>query len=132
MAVTPTPLESKTLPGFGRPKLLAVIALAAPLAFQIYAVVLAFRHAPTFRALFDGLGAPLPLLTRCFLASYPYWVLVPLAFALIAADILRRPQVSTSYFATVLGGSFAVALALHAWLQEAVYAPLYSILDKVG
>jgi hypothetical protein len=118
--------------GSDRTKVLALIAFAAPVAGQLYAVVLAFRSAPTFRALFEGLGAPLPLITRSFLASYPYWVLVPLAVALVSADVLRRPRVSTSYFATVLGGSFAVALALHAWLQVAVHAPLRSILDKVS
>jgi hypothetical protein len=118
--------------GRDRQNVIAVIVFSAGILWQIYAVVLASRHAATFQSLFAGLGGPLPLVTRAFFASYPYWVILPVSFGLLAMDVLRRREPPLPYFAAVLAGTYAAALLLHAWVQEAFFAPLFSILHKIG
>jgi hypothetical protein len=37
-----------------------------------------------------------------------------------------------SYFIFVLVGSTLASFAMHAWIREAMYAPLFDILRKIG
>lgn len=115
-----------------RQRISAIVALAAALAWQLYAVVSALRHAALFRSLFAGLGGPLPPVTRYFFATYPYWVILPILFALLSVDVLRRQRPSLPYFTCVLVASVVSALTLQAWLYEAFFAPLFTILEKIG
>ncbi|MFY9826110.1 MAG: hypothetical protein WAM82_32390 [Thermoanaerobaculia bacterium] len=115
-----------------RQKIIAIVAFAAPIVWQLYAVVLALRHATLFKSLFAGLGGPLPLVTNAFFLAYPYWGLVPILFVVTSWDVLRRRNPPLPYFSSVLVASYAAALLLHAWLQEAFFAPLFSILQKIG
>jgi hypothetical protein len=114
-----------------RKRLTEVVVLAAALLWQLYVVVYAYRHIPDFAQLFAGLGGPLPLITRSCLVTYRLWGLLPLLFAALSADVLRRRNPSPRYFGLVLIGTLLTALGLHAWLQEAMYAPLFRILDQV-
>lgn len=115
-----------------RERTLAIVVLSTILAFQVYAVILAFWQAPTFMKLFAGLGGPLPLVTRSFLASYPYWWIAPLVFALMSFDLLRRSDPPRWYFAATVSAAAAIAFGMYAWMREAIYAPLFEILDKIG
>jgi len=115
-----------------RQRVSALVALGAALAWQLYAVVSALRHASAFRSLFAGLGGTLPPVTRYFFASYPYWVILPILFAVLSVDVLRRQNPPLPYFTAVLVASVASALTLHAWLYEAFFAPLFTILEKIG
>jgi hypothetical protein len=109
-----------------------IATLAAALLWQIYVVVSAYRHAPRFATLFAGLGGPLPFVTESFLATYRFWGLLPLLSAALIADVLRRRNPSARYFGLVLTAVLLTGFLLHAWLYEAIYAPLYTILDKIG
>lgn len=109
-----------------------IVTLSAGLLWQLYVVITAYRQAPRFEVLFAGLGGPLPLVTRSFLATYRFWGLLPLLFAALTVDILRRRNPSLRYFGLVLAAGFLSALVLHAWLYEAIFAPLNTILDKIS
>jgi len=115
-----------------REKAMAGVVLATALAGQAYAVVVAVRDAPTFVSLFSGLGEPLPAVTRAVLGSYSYWWVLPVAFAGLSLDVLRRRTPSLPYLVAVLAGSFATALVLHAWTREALFAPMLGILRQIG
>lgn len=112
-------------------KVIAGITLTAALLWQLYAVFLAVHEAPRFGPLLSGLGMEPPLITRAFFASYRYWVAIPAGFALLSIDLLRRHEPRIAYFSSVLAGSFGSALILHAWLQQALSAPLADILQKI-
>jgi hypothetical protein len=115
-----------------RERVVALVALAVALAYQIYAVVVAIWKAPVFAQLFAGLGGELPFITRAFFATRLFWWLVPLAFAALSFDVLRRQDPSLRYFVLVLAGSALAAFSMHTWLVEAMYAPMYEILRKIG
>jgi hypothetical protein len=115
-----------------RERIVAIVALAAPIVWQLYAVTSAIRSGPVARNLFAGVGAPLPMVTRYFFASYPYWWLAPAAFAGLSYDVLRRHDPPLSYFSFVLVTSVIASLALHVWVTEAFFAPIFSILQKIG
>lgn len=110
----------------------AAIALAAAVAWQLYAVALAFRHARVLGQLLEGLGGPLPWATRSLLASYRFWIAVPLAFAALSLHLLRRRTSGLATYATLLVAALAAALLLHAWVQEAFLAPLLAALRAIG
>jgi hypothetical protein len=115
-----------------RESVAASLGLGAAVLWQLYVVLLAYRNAPIFRSLFSGVGGELPLVTRAFFASYKGWILVPALFAILSWDLLRRKDASLLYFALVLGASLLAALALQAWMSEAMFQPLFSILKAIG
>jgi hypothetical protein len=79
-----------------------------------------------------GLGGSLPFVTRAFFSTRIFWWLVPVAFALVSFDVLRRRKPSLLYFVLVLAGSTLAAFTMHVWIREAMYAPLFEILRKIG
>lgn len=115
-----------------RERIVALVALSLVVAHQAFSVALAIWAAPVFAQLFAGLGGPLPLVTGIFFATRPLWWLVPVAFAGLSADVLRRPDPSLRHFALVLGGAALAAFFLHVWLIQAMYAPMFEILRKIG
>jgi hypothetical protein len=115
-----------------RQKIIAFVAFGTPVVWQLYACITAFRHAPGLISLFTGFGSPLPPVTRYFIATYPYWWVLPTLFAGLSADVLRRNHPPLLYFVSVLVASVGSALTLHAWLNEALFAPLFTIFEKIG
>jgi hypothetical protein len=107
------------------------VALSVALFFQVYAVILAIWQAPVFAQLFAGLGGPLPFITRAFFSTRAFWWLVPVIFAALSVDVLRRRDPPLIYFILVFVGSALAAFSMHAWLHEAMYAPLNEILRKI-
>jgi hypothetical protein len=115
-----------------RQRIVAIVAFAAPILWQMYAVVSAFRQAPALKKLLSGLGDEIPLVTQYFYALYPFWWLAPVIFAGLSLDVLRRHDPPLVYFSSVLVASVISSLVLHAWLYEAFFAPLFSVLEKIG
>ena len=113
-------------------RLTEVVTLGAALLWQLYLVLTAFLRVPHFEKLFAGLGAPLPLLTRSLLATYRLWIVFPLLSAVLVAVVLRRRHSSARSFGLVLAAVLLTAMLLQAWLHEALYAPLMTILDQIG
>jgi hypothetical protein len=111
-------------------------ALAAPLAvavaWLVWVVVGTYRSAPVLGSLLDGLGTPLPDLTRALLATYRCWWLAPALSVALAIDVLRRPAPSLRYFSFVLAGILLLAFALQAWSHEAFFGPLFRIIEAIG
>jgi len=120
------------MPGYTtRERIVALVALSMTLIYQIYTVVLAIWKTTTFAQLFAGLGGDLPFITRAFFATRSFWWLVPVVFAALSVDVLRRREPPLIYFALVLVGSALAAFLMHTWMTEAMYAPLYEILRKI-
>jgi hypothetical protein len=109
-----------------------VVLLAVALAWQIYVVAAAFRHAAALQQLVAGMGSTLPVVTSSYFGSYRYWPAVPFLSFLLAADALRRERVSIAYSSLALGLAAAAGFALQAWATEAWFAPLQSVLSAIG
>jgi hypothetical protein len=101
------------------------------IAWQVLTIVLAFRYADALSALLSGLGIDAPAITRSFLASYRWWIVAPVLAALLVADVARRSRPPLVYGSIVLVTSVVVALALHAWMNEAWFGVLFTIMAKV-
>jgi hypothetical protein len=106
----------------------SMILACAAIAWQIYAVLAAFRRAPILRDLLEGLGAVPPNLTRVFLATYPYWPIVPVAFTVLVFRARNRERVPLA----ITIGAIALALVLHAWMNEAWFLPILSLMERLG
>ncbi len=113
-------------------RIITTLALAAPVLWQAYVAVTAFRVAKQLELLLAGIGAPLPFVTHSFLATHAGWILVPIVFLGLSLNILRRPNPRPLSLGVVLGSSLLAALGMGAWLQQAFFAPLFSILEKIG
>ena len=72
------------------------------------------------------------LVTRSLLATYRLWIVFPLLSAALIADVLRRRTPSVRYFGLVLAAVILTAMLLQAWLYEALYSPLFTILEQIG
>ena len=114
-----------------RERIVALVALSLAVIYQIYVVVWAFWKTPVFAQLFAGLGGPHPFVTRAFLSTRLYWWIVPVVCGALSFNVLRRRDPSLLHFVLVLVGSTLAAFLLHAWIVEAMYAPLYEILEKI-
>jgi type II secretory pathway component PulF len=91
-----------------------------------------WRHAATFSALFEGLGAELPLPTR-FVIGQRIW-LFPVLFLLFAGIVIgkewlvRNKRFSVMLtFLTTLIGQFIAGL-----LVEAYYLPLFNLINMLS
>jgi len=124
-------LERESGLTLSRHRLTVALVLAAAIAWLLYVVVAAQRNAPEFLSLLIGLGNPLPTVSRSFFLSYRWWWLVPVLFALLAIDVARRPDPPPRYFAIVLAATLLSAFALQAWMLEAVYQPMNTILEAI-
>jgi hypothetical protein len=115
-----------------RQRATTIVVLGAAIAWQVYVVVSAFRRAPDFQKLFTGLGGPLPAVTRFLFATYPWWWLIPVFFTILSIDVVRQRDPPLRYFAVVTGSAILTGFVLCAWLYEAFFQPLNSILDAIG
>lgn len=115
-----------------RERIVTAVALATLLLWQTYAVYQGFRFAPNLARLMAGVGEPLPWATRSFFATYRAWPLVPLAFGGLSLDLFRRKEPSEIYLVLLLIGGAMAALVLQAWVHEAFFAPLFTVLEKIG
>lgn len=115
-----------------RQKTMIAVVFGLPIVWQLYAFISALRHAPLIMSLFASMGSPLPAVTRSFYAAYPFWWILPVLFTALSTDVWRRDDPPLPYFVAVLVASTVSALALHAWLNEAFFAPLFTILEKIG
>ena len=107
----------------------AVATTVLPIAvfWQVYAVVMAWRDAPVFLSMFDGIGAELPLVTRALLSTYRWWFVVPLLFTVAAAGVIRRP----AYAVAATAASLVVGCVMHAWLYHGLVAPTLQVIKAV-
>ena len=115
-----------------RERIVTAAALATLLLWQGYVVIQAFRFAPNLERLMSGLGGSLPFVTRSFFATYRAWAVVPLAFAGLSFDLFRRKEPSEIYLVLLLVSGATTALVLQAWVHEAFFAPLFTILKAIG
>jgi type II secretory pathway component PulF len=115
-----------------RSKLTIGLVLAISYAWLLYVVTAAHFRAPEFRVLFEGLGGPLPRVSRIFFATYHWWWLVPAVLIVLAVDLLRRPSPQLPYFTALLVIALATAFSMHACMHEAIFQPLTHILQAIG
>jgi apolipoprotein N-acyltransferase len=113
-------------------RVVACLGLAIALLWLLYVTGNASWQAPRFHELLIGLGAPLPASTELFFASYKWWWLAPIVFALLAADVVRRPRPSALRVIVVFLAGAMCGLALHVWMSSALRQPLADILEAIG
>lgn len=107
-------------------------ALLAALLWQVYVVLAAAVRVPQFSALFMGLGAELPIITRALFVFYRYWFTVPLIFLVISVDLLRHPERSPRYAGAMVFLAITAGFAMQAWLYEGCLTPLLQIGHAIG
>ena len=107
-----------------------MILIAAAIAWQFYAAVAAWFRGRTLRRLLEGLGAEPPLIARLFLVTYPFWILIPILFTAGLLLWLRGGRRSSPVLLII--AAVAVALGLHAWMNEAWFLPLFQLIRQVG
>jgi hypothetical protein len=105
---------------------------SASIAWQLYVAATAFRYAPRFEQLFSSLGAELPLITRVLLATYRFWLAIPLVFALLAARAIRRPAHSAAYLGVLSASCVIAGFVMQAWLYEGYFSPLFAVIKQIG
>ena len=115
-----------------RHRLAMGLVLAISMAWLLYVITAAYRNAPEFLGLFEGLGNPLPPITRTFFLTYRWWWLLPALLTVLSVDLLRRPNPPVRYFAVVLAATLFFSFAMQAWMYEAFFQPLTKILEAIG
>ncbi len=108
------------------------VALTVTAVWQVYIVAVAFRMAPVLENLLAGLGSELPTITGSFLGSYRFFVLLPAATAGAALVALRRESLGPWQSALLVGLALGATMALHAWINEAFFAPVLDLLRTIG
>lgn len=111
--------------GFWTPfwSVMSVIAAAA-----IYASI--YRNAQSLKELFQGFGTDLPLATKLYFATYPYFPLLIL-IGLIPTVMLivkrRVPRDEVSGLIPYIAISFGLSLAVLALSVVASYLPIFAL-----
>jgi hypothetical protein len=110
-----------------------VLAVFVPiLLYQIYIVFTAYKTSTALERLLLGLGAELPAITRSFLSSYKLFALIPAISLFVAIDIYRRTERTVLYFSIAIFVSLLAAFLMQAWINEAWFTPIFTLLEKIG
>lgn len=110
----------------------SITPLLAAIAWQGYVAYRAHRQAVVLAQLLPALGVAVPKVTAAFLASADWWAAVPVVFAVMAADILRRAGASPMYSRIVTASAFAAAVVLQTWCDQAWFEPMLTMIRSVG
>ena len=119
-------------PGPPMSRRLAVFIAGIGIAWQLVVIALAFRHAAPLQRLGVDLGIVPPASTRLFLASYQWWPVAPLLCVGLLLLAVRRDGHSHRTMLAAAVVPLAMGLILQAWANEAIVAPIWSIIQKVG
>ena len=114
------------------PRTFFTVAGAIGLLWQVILIVLAFQHAEPLRVMLHDAGIEPAIITRLYLATYPWWPALLLLSALAVFVPLRRTTISPTAMALVAAIPLFVAMLLQTWLNEAATAPLYQIIRQLG
>ena len=107
-------------------------ARAAVILWQAYIAVLAFRSGSSLERLLSALGAEVATSTKIYLATYQWWVVIPVACAVLAVIAVRRLEKQPTVSLLLLATEVFAALALNIFWREAWFGPLFSLINQVG
>ena len=113
----------------GKPFFLATAGVG--IAAQCIVAAMAWRSGGELRQVLSSIGVMPPLVTRGFLATYPWWLASPLVCGLLVTGVVRRPVESERRAVVVLILSIGAALGLELWLHAAWMEPLMAIVRQV-
>jgi hypothetical protein len=108
------------------------VAHAALILWQGYIAFVAFRTGDVLGKLIAGLGAETGGAVSFFLASHRWWIVVPLAFVVLAAIAIQRLETRPMFSLSVLIAEAVTALALNIYWREAWFGPMLSLINQVG
>jgi hypothetical protein len=108
------------------------LAHAAVILWQMYSAITAFRTGDRLAHLLTGLGAENGPGVSFFLATYRWWLVVPILFAVLAGAALKRLETKPMFSLAVFGASLIVALALNILWREAWFGPMFNLIRQVG
>ena len=107
------------------------ILLFAVTVWEIYLAFRAYRNGEALGDLIGTLGVQAPVFTRWFLSTHQFWLVFPALSTLVAVFIIRRRSLSLRFSVMIVAFSLFVALLLDAWMNEAFFVPLISIMKAV-
>jgi type II secretory pathway component PulF len=108
------------------------VMLGIVVLWQAHVAWIAWKEVPLFGELLNGLNAELPSPTRFVLSTYRAWGVIPVATAVFAIDLLRRPRASLVHSTAVLAIAALVAGLLQMALTDALLMPFLDVLRKVA
>ena len=110
---------------------LSVVFIALVL-WQTYLAFLNARMAGARTLLFDGLGVELSKMAQMVISGLSFGPVVPVFTTLLAADVLRRKQLSTGYGVVALAVTIAITLLFQVAMMEAWFRPIFTIIEQIG
>lgn len=108
------------------------VAFGAALLWQLYMLSTAHRAAAPLELLLERLGNKPPAITRAFLSCQGLFVALPVATSIAAIYVARARRFSGWAGAVVLALTMGVTVTFHAWTNEALFAPLLTIMRAIG
>jgi len=100
--------------------------------WQVYSAVTAWRSGALLEKLLAGMGATVGPGVTIFLATYRYWLVVPIVFSVFSIVAIRRIESKPMFAVTVLAAEVIVALVLNIWWRESWFGPIFSLMQQVG
>lgn len=101
------------------------------IAWQLAVIALSYRHAGPLASATGALGVALPIATRSFLATYQWWIALPVLSVAAAYSAYRQAATGPKWAITAAMVPLVVAAALQTWMNEAALSPLRSILNNI-
>jgi hypothetical protein len=101
------------------------------IAWQLAVITLSLRHAGALASATEALGIALPIATRSFLATYQWWIALPVLSVAAAYSAYRHAATAPKRAIAAAIVPLVVAAALQTWVNEAALSPLRSILNHI-
>lgn len=109
-----------------------LIVIYIPILYMLVVCAFAFIRVPIFQQMFENLGlAELPFITRFMLATYRYWVIVPILLSIATVYCALRSNWKAWQAVLLFGTALVLAFGLYAILNEGTLSPLLKIIEMI-
>ena len=109
-----------------------LIVIYIPILYMLVVCAFALIRVPIFQQMFENLGlADLPSITRFMLATYRYWVIVPILLSIATVYCALRPNWKAWQAVLLFGTALVLVFVLYAILNEGTLSPMLKIIEMI-
>jgi hypothetical protein len=110
----------------------SAIAHTGVILWQVYSAATAWRSGLVVENFLHGMGATAGPGVRLFLLTCRWWLIVPIASAILSIIAIRDIETRPRFAISVLAGEVIAALVMNIWWRESLFGPLFSLMGQVG
>jgi hypothetical protein len=109
----------------------SAIAHTGVILWQVYSAATVWRAGAVLEKLGHDMGLSFGPGTNLFLLTCRWWLIVPIASAILSVIAIREIETRPRFAISVLAGEVVAALVMNIWWRESFFGPLFALMGEV-